>query len=84
MNPEEDPWAVRQEIVAKLSESYPTFNVWITEKTWWATRRTPALPPNAIRHGLYMTVAAETPEELKQKIDEQIERWERAKPALGL
>lgn len=71
-----DSWAVRQEIAAKLNAAYPTFNVWATAKSWWATRKTP-IPSNALRYGLYMTVTADSPEDLKRKIDEQLERWER-------
>lgn len=71
-----DPWAVRQEIARQLGEAYPAWRVWISEHTWWATRRTP-LPPGALRHQLYATVTADTPQQLRAEIDEQIERQHR-------
>lgn len=73
----DDPWAVRRELAGKLGAKYPAWNVWITEHTWWATRRTPILPADAMRHGLYMTVSADTPDELRAQLDEQTERQRR-------
>ena len=71
-----DPWAVRQEIAAKLDAEYPTWRVWITETWWWATRRTP-LPQGATRAELYATVCTDTAEELRDALDEQARLWER-------
>ena len=80
-----DPWAVRQEIAAKLDAEYPSWRVWITETLWWATRRTP-LPLRAMKAELYATVAADTAEGLRDALDEQARRWDRfaaSLPAVG-
>lgn len=72
----EDPWAVRAEIARKLNAEYPTWRVWITERWWWATRRTP-LPDGASRVELYATACADTAEELRDALEEQARRWRR-------
>lgn len=71
-----DPWPIREEIARQLGENYPAWRVWITEHTWWATRRTP-LPSGALRHRLYATVVADTPQGLRAEIEEQMERQRR-------
>lgn len=62
------PWAVRQEIARQLGEAYPAWRVWLTEQSWWATRRTP-LPPGALRYRLYATVTADSPQALRAEIE---------------
>lgn len=69
-----DTWAVRQEIARRLETVYPTWRVWITERWWWATRRTP-LPDGAGRADLHVTVPADTAEELRDALEEQARRW---------
>lgn len=72
-DPSPEPWAVRQEIARQLGEAYPAWQVWVSEPSWWATRRTP-LPPGALRYRLYATVTADTPQGLRAEIEEQMAR----------
>lgn len=76
---------MRQEIARKLEAEHVAWRVWITETWWWATRKTPVLPPGGDRAELYLTLCADTAEELRDALDEQAQRWirftNRPKPA---
>lgn len=73
----DNTWAVRHEIARKLEAAYPAWRVWITERWWWATRKTAALPRAADGTDLYATLCHDTAEELRDALDEQDRRWRR-------